>query len=89
MKVKLLKKLRKRFSWYYRESDKAPILVDHKNQTVEIYDKEPSRIGEGTISKQEYNDRCFKSDLFFDYLGGRKKYMYRLVLRELKKQSRS
>jgi hypothetical protein len=33
MKVKLLKKIRKRFSWYIGVSG-SPVLVDHKNKTI-------------------------------------------------------
>lgn len=38
MKVKLLKKIRKRFKWYYRSSDKVPVVIDTKHELVTIYD---------------------------------------------------
>ena len=39
MKVKLLKKLRKRYNWYFNK-DNFPVLIDHKEETVDIYDLE-------------------------------------------------
>ena len=37
MKVKLLKKLRKRYAWYFNKN-KFPVLIDHKKRSVTIYD---------------------------------------------------
>jgi hypothetical protein len=39
MKIKLLKKLRKRYNWYFNK-DKFPVLIDHSNKTATIYDIE-------------------------------------------------
>jgi hypothetical protein len=40
MKVKLLKKIRKRFDWYIRELDGIPILLDLKSNRVIVFDNE-------------------------------------------------
>lgn len=37
MKVKLLKKLRKKYSWYFNK-DKFPVLLNHELKTVIVYD---------------------------------------------------
>ena len=37
MKVKLLKKIRKRFDWYIRKSDQVPIVLDLKEKTHYIF----------------------------------------------------
>lgn len=39
MKIKLLKKLRKRYNWYFR-SDNFPVLIDHYNKSIRVYDVE-------------------------------------------------
>jgi hypothetical protein len=39
MKVKLLKKLRKRYNWYFNK-DNFPVLIDHHYKNVTIYDLE-------------------------------------------------
>lgn len=39
MKIKLLKKIRKRFSWYWNK-DNFPVLIDHKTKSVDVLDLE-------------------------------------------------
>ena len=39
MKIKLLKKLRKRYNWYFNK-DKFPVLIDHLEKTATVYDLE-------------------------------------------------
>lgn len=40
MKVKLLKKIRKRFDWYLRKADKVPIVLDLKEKSHYIFTDE-------------------------------------------------
>jgi hypothetical protein len=39
MKVKLLKKLRKKYNWYFNK-DGFPVLIDHSNKIATVYDLE-------------------------------------------------
>lgn len=39
MKVKLLKKVRKRYNWYFN-NDKFPVLIDHHTKSCRVYDIE-------------------------------------------------
>jgi hypothetical protein len=39
MKIKLLKKLRKKYNWYFNK-DKFPVLINHIRKTVIVYDLE-------------------------------------------------
>jgi hypothetical protein len=36
MKVKLLKKLRKKYSWYFN-NEKCPVLINHKTKNVIVF----------------------------------------------------
>ena len=73
MKVKLLKKIRKRYSWYFKK-DKTPILIDHSNKTVEVYDVDYVSKAHNYTEQQIQNDvkvplkewcyRWFRVDIF-------------------------
>lgn len=39
MKTKLLRKIHKRYNWYFNK-DKFPVLIDHKTKRVTLYDLE-------------------------------------------------
>ena len=39
MKIKLLKKIRKRYNWYFNK-EKYPVLIDHKKKIAKVYDLE-------------------------------------------------
>jgi hypothetical protein len=40
MKVKLLKKIRKRFDWYLRKTDKVPVVLDLREKTLYMFTNE-------------------------------------------------
>jgi hypothetical protein len=76
MKVKLLKKLRKRYSWYFN-NDNFPVLIDHHNKSVRIYDLEyVSALNKYTledvkekvkVSHDEWALRHLKTDILGKY----------------------
>lgn len=71
MKIKLLKAIRKRFSWYYKK-DGTPVLMDNWLSTVKMFDVELPK--DSAITKEEYNDRLFKSQIFEPFV--KSQYMY-------------
>jgi hypothetical protein len=76
MKVKLLKKLRKRYNWYFN-NDNFPVLIDHYKKSVRIYDLEyVSALNRYTlddvkqkvkVSHDEWVLRCLKTDILGKY----------------------
>ena len=71
MKVKLLKKIRKRFGYYFRKSDGYPVLVDYKQRKHAIfspkylpelngYSSEEEMMKKVEIDLKEYAWRCMK-----------------------------
>jgi hypothetical protein len=76
MKVKLLKKLRKRYNWYFN-NDGFPVLIDHYNKNVTIYDLEyltyklkytiQDLEAKVKVSHTEWALRWLKTDILKDY----------------------
>jgi hypothetical protein len=71
MKIKLLKKIRKRFGYYFRKSDGYPVLVDYKKRKHTIFSQKylPELNGYSSgkemmkhieIDLEEYAWRCMK-----------------------------
>lgn len=75
MKTKLLKKVRKRFGYYFRESDGVPILVDHARKKVLALDtvELPKTL---KIPKEEYYWRILKDRMLTPFGYSYDLYMY-------------
>jgi hypothetical protein len=93
MKVKLLKKLRKRYAWYFNKN-KFPVLIDHKKRSVTIYDLDylmnklsyteediKQRI---QVEHHEWALRWLKTDLLGNYGWKFNKSIYRKAVANLK-----
>jgi hypothetical protein len=93
MKVKLLKKLRKRYDWYFNKN-KFPVLIDHKKRSVTIYDldylmnrlsyTEESIKQRVQVEHDEWALRWLKTDLLKDYGWDIKRTWYRQAVTKLK-----
>jgi len=86
MKVKLLKKLRKRYNWYFND-DGFPVLIDHYNKNITIYDLEylthklkytiQDLEAKVKVSHTEWALRWLKTDILKDYGWSVHKSFYR------------
>lgn len=95
MKVKLLKKLRKRYNWYFNK-DNFPVLIDHTEQEVTLYDLEyMCNLFDYTledvkqkvkISHTEWALRCLKKDILDEYGWTISRVRYKLAVRKYKKK---
>jgi hypothetical protein len=93
MKVKLLKKLRKRYAWYFNKN-KFPVLIDHKKRSVTIYDldylmnklsyTEEDIKQRVQVEHHEWALRWLKTDLLDEYGWKVNKSMYRKAVAKLK-----
>jgi hypothetical protein len=72
MKIKLLKKLKKRYSWYFNKT-KYPVLIDHLLKKAIVYDleycleKDNFKIEELKCEHTEYALRILKKDILTKY----------------------
>jgi hypothetical protein len=75
MKTKLLRKIRKRFGYYFRKHDGRPVLVDLKKKNHLSYNDETLYIYAGVkteeefqkkveVDKDEYAWRCLKGVMY-------------------------
>lgn len=55
MKVKLLKKIRKQFSWY-KSTTNTFVLLDHKNQNAQTVDKELMKTVFPSFPEEDINE---------------------------------
>ena len=93
MKVKLLKKLHKRYNWYFN-NDNFPVLIDHDNKSVRIYDLEYlTKCNEYTlhdvkekvkVSHHEWALRHLKTDILGQYGWNISKVFYGKAVRRYK-----
>lgn len=93
MKVKLLKKLHKRYKWYFN-SKKIPILIDTYKKIVIIYDNDTCAKKSGIevndipikikCTVDEWQLRHIKFDLLSKYGWNWQKSIYRTVLNKYK-----
>jgi len=93
MKVKLLKKLRKRYNWYFNK-DNFPVLIDHHYKNVTIYDLEycmgvvkytlQDVEAKVKVSHTEWALRFLKSDILKDYGWSTQKSLYKKANRNYK-----
>lgn len=93
MKTKLLKKLKKRFDWYFNQN-KYPVLIDKKNKSVVVYNLEFCLNKTGysfseyetkvEVSRDEWALRIFKRDLLKTYGWTVNKSFYNKALTKLK-----
>lgn len=58
MKVKLLRKIRKRFTWYLRESDGMAVLVDKKHKIIRVINESFMAIEDGYKTVEELREVC-------------------------------
>jgi hypothetical protein len=94
MKVKLLKKLRKRYNWYFN-NDNFPVLIDHHYKKVTIYDLEYCmNMVKYTlqdveikvkVSHDEWALRHLKTDILGKYGWSTQKSIYRKANRNYKR----
>ena len=95
MRTKLLKKLRKRYVWYFN-TNLFPVLIDHNKQKVLVYDVEylcrrfnykvedlSTLI---TVEHQEWALRVMKLDILSEYGWSMSHVIYKMALRKLKKK---
>lgn len=72
MKVKLLKTIRKKYSWYFNK-EKYPVLINHVLKKATVYNKEyciqktNSKIEDVKCEHTEWALRIFKKDILFQY----------------------
>ncbi len=95
MKTKLLKKIRKQFSWYFNK-DGFPVVINHEKQEVDIYDLEycSKRIGytleevevKVKVSHQEWALRLLKNDILKPYGYKLQRNWYKLAVKKLKQK---
>ena len=93
MKVKVLKKLRKRYDWYFN-TDGFPVLIDHIKKTVTLYDVEylcqrnNYKVEDlPTLVKVEHTEwalRVMKWDLLQEWGWNISRVRYRIATRKLK-----
>ena len=93
MKVKLLKKLRKRYSWYFN-NDNFPVLIDHYNKSARIYDLElVSALNKYTledvkqkvkVNHDEWALRHLKTDILGKYGWSMQNSIYKQAVRRYK-----
>ena len=93
MKVKLLKKLRKRYNWYFNK-DKFPVLIDHYKKKCIIYDLQyVSALNKYTledvqqkvkVSHDEWALRHLKTDILGKYGWDINKVHYEIAVRRYK-----
>ena len=88
MKAKLLKKIRKRFKWYYRNSDNIPVVIDTVLKSVRIYSFDNcltimnNKKEDIEISEEEYIHRTFRINIFKEFGFS---YMYYCALKNFRK----
>lgn len=95
MKVKLLKKLRKRYNWYFNK-DKFPILIDHLREKATVYDLDYlmnrfdyslEKVKENVkVDHTEWALRWLKTDILGYYGWSMSRINYRLANRKFKKK---
>lgn len=93
MKVKLLKKLHKKYSWYFNK-DGFPVLIDHIEESVTLYDLEYMSNLTGytledikekvKVSHTEWALRTLKRDILSKYNWSITKVRYKLAVRNYK-----
>jgi hypothetical protein len=95
MKVKLLKKLHKKYSWYFN-NDKFPVLIIHSQKTVRLYDLEylTNRFNYSLedikekvkVDHTEWALRCLKLDIIDQFGWDMSKVRYKLAVRNYKRK---
>lgn len=98
MKTKLLKKIRKRYEWYFN-NDGFPVLIDHYKKSVTLYDVEycTTRFNYKvedlpTIVKvplQEWAIRILKTDILSQYGWNISNVRYKIAVSRLKKKQKN
>jgi hypothetical protein len=93
MKVKLLKKIKARYNWYFNK-DSFPVLIDHKEKRVTIYDLEYmceyykyslEDVKEKVkVPHTEWALRRMKLDLLFEHGYQMNRSIYRIATRKYK-----
>ena len=97
MRTKLLKKLRKRYGWYFN-NDGFPVLLNHYEKTVTLYDVEylcerakykvedlPTII---KVPLTEWALRHLKMDILKDYGWEFSRVRYKIASRKLKEKQK-
>lgn len=97
MRAKLLKKLRKKYSWYFNV-DNFPVLLNHETRTVRLYDLEYMCERRGytlqdvekkvKVSHQEWALRLMKSDILSKYGYSLQERSYRIGMRVMEIRSK-
>jgi hypothetical protein len=95
MKVKLLKKIRKRYNWYFN-NEKFPVFIDKVKKTAKIYDLEymSNRYNYSLedvkekvkIDHTEWALRCLKMDIIGPYGWDMSRVRYKLALKKYKRK---
>jgi hypothetical protein len=95
MKVKLLRKLHKRYDWYFNKSG-FPVLIDHEKKKALLYDVEycAKRMDYKvedvdkfvTIPLQEWALRNLKLDLLQEWGWDITRIRYRIAVNKLKRK---
>lgn len=98
MKTKLLKKIRKRYEWYFN-NDGFPVLIDHYKKSVTLYDVEycTTRFNYKvedlpTIVKvplQEWAIRILKTDILGQYGWNISNVRYKIAVSRLKQKQKN
>ncbi len=91
MRTKLLKKLKKKYDWYFNKEG-FPVLIQHKIEHAEVIDLEyclnyynVDKDVKLEISQQEWALRCLKNKILGPYGYHYTRSNYRLAQRNLKR----
>jgi len=98
MRTKLLKKIRKRYEWYFN-NDGYPVLIDHYKKLVTLYDVEycAKRYGYKVedlpilikVPLQEWAIRILKTDILGEYGWTIGKVRYKIAVSRLKQKQKN
>ena len=93
MKVKLLKKIHKKYNWYFNKNN-FPVLIDHYKKNVELYDLEymcnrfnytMEDVKEKVkVDHTEWALRCLKKDILDEYGWNISRVRYKLAIKRYK-----
>lgn len=95
MKVKLLKKLHNRYSWYFNK-EKFPVLIDNVRKTATVYDLEYVAVRNRyslkdieqmvKVDHTEWALRCLKIDILHEWGWNISNSKYKLAVRNYKRK---
>ena len=95
MKVKLLRKIRKKYDWYFNK-DGYPVLINYTDKTVVLYDLEylckryeykvDDLLALISVPYTEWAIRCLKTDILKKYGWSMNRTRYRIAILNLNRR---